>query len=170
MGSAFSLTDTAASTLLLTLLAINMIALASLFGEAALEYLGGIAKKPNNDHNGHYSNSIIRLQLVFTCVMVVVVIIAIKLVLAAGFADQLIAAWFVGQGFALQGALRSIIAGIVARYDSNVQRAILGKQGNVTYAERTGHVVNCNITTFTIRTKDGYIVLPWEKVHDLIIE
>jgi hypothetical protein len=158
------MSNSAAGSLLLVLASANLIALVSLLGEASSGYLDTALK-----HQGHSSK--LRLQL-FRCLLVVVSVAAgLKAVLLPKLADDLIAAWFVGQGFALQTIIRDIIAGIVARYNSDVRGVIIegtGK-GQVKYKEKLYTPQGANIASITLASDDGkYIrVLPWSELHEM---
>ena len=142
---------------------LNMVVLASLAGEAASGYLGN-AMTPN------YHAARIRLQLARVVLWVATVIAALKITLPAALADGLISAWFVGQGFALQGVSKSILAGIVARYDENLHRHIMKGEGTVTYKEyKDATVISRNLTTFTLKKDTQLLVLPWTAVYDLVL-
>jgi len=139
-----------------------MIALVSVLGEASSGYLDTALK-----HQGHSSK--LRLQL-FRCLLVVVSVAAgLKAVLLPKLADDLIAAWFVGQGFALQTIIRDIIAGIVARYNSDVRGVLIEGTGKVKYKGNVYTAHGANIASITLESDDRkYIrILPWSELHEI---
>ena len=153
--------DTAAGSLLLILASANMIALVSLMGEASSEYLHTSVSK------GHSSK--LRLQL-FRCMLIVLSIaVGLKAVLQPKLADDLIAAWFVGQGFALQTIIHEIIAGIVARYNAKVRLVLVAGSGKVIYNDIEYTPDGANIASITLRNKDDNStqVLPWSALPDM---
>ena len=83
-------------------------------------------------------------------------------------ADDLIAAWFVGQGFALQTIIKDIIAGIVARYNQQVRTVLVEGKGKVKYKEEDYTPVGVNIATITLQgTTNGIRVLPWSALSEM---
>ena len=167
----YDLLHTTANTLVLVLASFNMIALVSLIGEASSWYLSDKTKAASGT-----GGATVRLQLFRVLMWAFSVIMALKIVLPEDLADSVISAWFVGQGFALQPALRSIIGGIIARYDKRVRSVVFDRIGTISYNEfKDCMVVNYNVASVTLETKQtkdtkaGYIVLPWNTVDDWVI-
>ena len=173
----YDLLHTAANALVLVLASFNMIALVSLMGEASSGYLSDKTKAASGT-----GGATVRLQLFRVLMWALSVIVALKVVLPIDLADSVISAWFVGQGFALQPALKSMIGGIMARYNPLVRAAVFDRIGTITYNE-FNHctVVDANVASVTLQTKSidgkgdepgttaGYIVLPWNTVDDWVI-
>lgn len=168
MGAAYSMSNNAASTLLLVLVSANMISLVSLAGEASSVYLEH-SSSPDRPSTGAYA---IRLQMMRLLLGVLSVAAGIKLSLNTKLADDLIAAWFVGQGFALQDIIRNIISGIVARYSPRVQCILRSK---VTYGDEDYVVTSVNIASITLRGTHNeennryayFRVLPWTAINEM---
>ena len=161
MGAIHSMFNSAAGSLLLILASANLIALVSLLGEASSGYL-----KDKAPHTGHSAK--LRLQL-FRCLLVVVSVAAgLKAVLLPKLADDLIAAWFVGQGFALQTIIRDIIAGVVARYNPTVRTVLVEGKGKVKYNKEEYKPGGVNIATITLQgTPPSTRVLPWSALSEM---
>ena len=169
MGAGISIAASSNEIILPVLASINMVALVSLIGHAADSYLVAARGKP--DYNG----AVIRLQILRLVSWAVSVVAALKITLPSDLADGIISAWFVGQGFALQSTIQSIFDGIAARYSDIICKAVVNKDPNYTikYNDRftQAHVIDSNITTFTLQQADvGQIVLPWTSVHQIIIK
>lgn len=168
----YSLIHDTASVALLVIACLNMVAFVSLVGEAASEYLDQGAK----GDKGYYGAKL-RLQMVRVLLWAVSVIVALKITLPADLADGIISAWFVGQGFALQNVTRSIIAGIVARYDSDLNAALCGQEGKKVKYQYGGRTIEkatvkaCNLVTFSLQDTESskVLVLEWTEVHFLTI-
>lgn len=163
----FSLMNDTATAALVVLASLNMIALVSLVGEAASGYLNDGAGSERG-----YDGAKLRLQMVRMLLWAVSVILALKITLPPDLADSIISAWFVGQGFALQNVTRSIIAGVVARYDSDLCSALVDQTSKVTvdYKDIKGATVKaCNLVTFSLQHEKQVIVLEWTAVHELKI-
>lgn len=153
--------NSAAGSLLLILASANLIALVSLLGEASSGYLKD--KAPNTGHSAK-----LRLQL-FRCLLVVVSVAAgLKAVLQPKLADDLIAAWFVGQGFALQTIIRDIIAGVVARYNPMVRTVLVEKRGRVKYKKVDDYKpAGVNIASIVLTNDTHTRVLSWSELSEM---
>ena len=163
MGAAYSLLEKGVGPLTLALVSANIIALVSLIGDGASMYL---KKKGGESNSTAIAGTHIRLQLFRVFVMVLSVIAGLKLVLPSKLADDLIAAWFVGQGFALQSIIRNIISGIVVRYNKSV-RDMIGKQ--VEYKDSTYSVVGTNLASVVLTSSNnGYTrIVPWPEIYQM---
>ena len=170
MGAVYSLSNDAASTGLLVLVSLNLFSLVSFAGEASAVYLD------HSERNKQISNAYsIRLQLVRVLVSVISVAAGLKITIQSKLADDLIAAWFVGQGFALQDILRNMIHGVMARYSPRVTRLLYS---TVTFEDEEYKVIDVNIASITLcyrgdkNSGPTYLrVLPWTsistmKLHD----
>lgn len=163
----FSFVNDTAAVALLVLASLNMIALVSLVGEAASGYL----RKGAEGKKGYVSAKL-RLQMVRVLLWAISAILALKITLPTVLADGIISAWFVGQGFALQKVTRSIIAGLVARYNDDLHDALIAGRGTVKvdYEDfKDATVKSCNLATFSLQTEKKVIVLEWTAVHNLTI-
>lgn len=137
-------------TLLMAVASANMFILVSLLGARASTMLR------RNIEASHSSAGIpgavpseLRLQL-FRLVMLVLSLAAgIKLVLTTKLADDLIAAWFVGQGFALQSVIGDIISGIVLRHNKAVVD-LIQRRGDVKYQDATYTVIGADIVSVVL--------------------
>ena len=112
------------NTVVLIIVSLNLVTLVSLIGGASSAYLPGGTKT---------RSAAIRLQLFRLCTWCLSIIVGIKLVLPPDFADSIISAWFIGQGFALQNILKSVINGIVLRYNETVCKAIIERDNECKY-------------------------------------
>jgi hypothetical protein len=100
----------------------------------------------------------------------------VKLVLPGDLADQIIAAWFVGQGFALQHHVQSYISGIKVRNNDTIWTAMFNG-ADITAPPDTNvyKLSGQDVFTITVCAKDGcggktvYRVLSWSRVEDLVI-
>jgi len=167
----YDVLHTVANTMVLALASINMIAFVSLMGEASSGYLSDKTKAA-----GDAGGATIRLQLFRVLMWAFSVIVALKVSLPADLADSVISAWFVGQGFALQATMQSIIGGIIARYDKRVRAVVFEKRGTISYkAFKECLVVDANVASVTLQTKAtkdtaaGHIVLPWNSIDEWVI-
>jgi hypothetical protein len=173
----YDLLHTVANTLVLALASINLVALVSLIGEASSGYLSDKTKAA-----GDAGGATIRLQLFRVLMWTLSVVVALKVVLPEDLADSVISAWFVGQGFALQATLQSIIGGIIARYDKRVRAVVFDRIGTISYNEfKECRVVEANVASVTIQTNAiakkgdtrgtaaGFIVLPWNSIDEWVI-
>lgn len=171
MGAAYSISDHAAGATLILLASVNMVVFISLLGEASSSYLHRETINNKPEVNAYA----MRLQLFRLIVGVVSVAAGIKLTLNAKLANDLIAAWFVGQGFALQQPIRNIICGIIARYNPNVANML---QRSVTYQDKQYKVVNMNISSITLlgvselnTVKAPFIrIVPWTAVDNMELQ
>jgi len=124
-----------------------------------------------------YADARMRLDAFFTIALIVATAVALKLMLPVSLADQIIAAWFVGQGFALQSYVQSFITGIKVRNNSIFWTAMYNK-GRICYDPAPDHVwtlVEQTVFTITLETRDAnnatrvLRVLPWTAVEAMTI-
>ena len=98
---------------------LNILVLASLLKKASATYLVTLGGDNHRDTQA-FNNVKLRLQSFWLSVMVILTATVLKLVLETQLADQIIAAWFVGQGFALQPYIQSYLSGVVIRSNPKV--------------------------------------------------
>jgi len=134
------------STVVTSLVSVNAIALVMLVGEGISEYLSTKERIADSTANA----SRIRLQLLRLVTWILAVIGTFKTVLPNDLADSIISAWFVGQGFALQRSLQSLVAGIVLRYDSIVRQVVVDGEGTVQIKEVMYTVASCSMVSVTL--------------------
>ena len=161
MGAVYSISDETASSLLLALVSANIVALVSLAGDGASLYLS-----KQHCNTTELTGPRIRLQLLRVFLTVISIAAGLKLVLAQKLADDLIAAWFVGQGFALQDILRNIVTGIAVRYNDRV-RCMVGTK--VQHNDIKYTVCAANLASITLETEDGSHsrIVPWTEVYSM---
>jgi hypothetical protein len=157
------------SSVVMALVSVNAIALVMLAGEGMAEYLTSkeSATAPTTKANA----SRIRLQMMRLVACILTIITVFKILLPADLADSIISAWFVGQGFALQKSLQSLVAGIVLRYDPIVRRVIVEGGGSVQVKgltpEYTMH--KCSMVSITLTEKSAglrrYVVVEWQSMY-----
>lgn len=106
--------------------------------------------------------------------LVVAAATALKVILPGDLADQIIAAWFVGQGFALQHHVQSYISGIKVRSNTTIWSALY-EGADVTYPDDDHMYRLAGQDVFAITlcaSADGakmYRVIPWTAVDNLVI-
>ena len=153
------------SSVVLALVSVNAIALVMLAGEGMAEYLTS-----KESTGGRANASRIRLQLMRLVACILTIIAVFKIVLPDDLADSIISAWFVGQGFALQKSLQSLVAGIVLRYDPIVRKVIVEGGGKVQLkgTKPTYQMHKCSMVSITLTdtfTKSNYVVVEWESMY-----
>lgn len=169
MGAINSIMHSTATVLLPVVASLNMIIVVSLVGQSSAAYLKGHSPK------GDIRAAQLRLQLAHLALWTISVMIALKLTLPTELADGMISAWVVGQGFALQDTIQSIVAGLVARHNDDLNTLIVKREkpGQVVkYDNKSARVTDCSLLTFTIEFKSDppeKMVLSWTQVHQLRI-
>jgi hypothetical protein len=153
------------SSVVLALVSVNAIALVMLAGEGMAEYL---TSKENERIKANASR--IRLQLMRLVACILTIIAVFKIVLPDDLADSIISAWFVGQGFALQKSLQSLVAGIVLRYDAIVRKVIVEGVGSVQLKGTSSKykMYKCSMVSITLREEGApgnYMVVEWESMY-----
>jgi len=149
---------------------LNVIVLATLLSKATSTY---IKKLGNDDENS--VDAILRLQSFWLAVMVILTATVLKLVLDDRLADQIIAAWFVGQGFALQPYIQSYLSGIVVRSNKNIHTKIgQPNTGQVYYKNKSytvleTHILWITLTEHTVNDAppNKLIAVPWTEVKNM---
>ena len=150
---------------------LNVIVLATLLSKATSTYI----KNLGNHHDANSVDAILRLQSFWLAVMVILTATVLKLVLDDRLADQIIAAWFVGQGFALQPYIQSYLSGIVVRSNKNIN-AKIGQPGtgqvyykNKSYTVLETHILWITLTENTVNSAppNKLIAVPWTEVKNM---
>ena len=109
MAIGYSLFYTVIDTGTIILAGVNIMVLAMLVRVATLKYVDPTDIEVK-----------LRLQAIWLLAFVVLTASVLKLVLPQDLANQIIAAWFVGQGFALQPYVQSFLTGFAARSDEKI--------------------------------------------------
>jgi hypothetical protein len=153
------------SSVVLALVSVNAIALVMLAGEGMAEYL---TSKESESSKANASR--IRLQMMRLVACVLTIIAVFKTLLPADLADSIISAWFVGQGFALQKSLQSLVAGIVLRYDPIVRNIIVEGGGSVRLkgTPSTYKMHKCSMVSITLAdtgAAGNYVVVEWGSMY-----
>jgi hypothetical protein len=136
------------NTVVSIIVSLNLVTLVSLIGGASSAYLATDSgfKSTATD----VSHAAVRLQLFRLCTWCLSIIASIKIMLPTDFADSIISAWFIGQGFALQSILTSVIHGIVLRYSKTVRTGIIERTGSIRLKGNDYTVQDANIAFVTL--------------------
>ena len=166
----------------LLLAGLNIIVLALLIAQATKLFVDQLQKaqdepdkeyfKQVKDHEKGNIYTHLRLQSVWLAVMIVLTATVLKLVLQTNLANQIIAAWFVGQGFALQPYIQSYISGIVIRNNTQVFNVLNDSHHtlynirfkNDLYQWHAQHILS--LTLKEIKS-ENFIVVPWTSVSEM---
>lgn len=149
---------------------VNVLVLAMLVSRASSDFvhkLDNQVPETKREHAG-LSDVHLRLQSFWLVTMVVLTATVLKFVLSAQLADQIIAAWFVGQGFALQPYVQSYLSGIVLRSNPYVYNKLNNANTIITYSATTYRCVRQHILSITLvsRSNESTIVtVPWTEVR-----
>ena len=165
------------SILLMTVASANMFILVSLLGSRASVMLRRSVEK--NQTTGKATGPVpseLRLQLFRLVLLVLSLAAGIKLVLTTKLADDLIAAWFVGQGFALQSVITDIISGIVLRHNQVVVD-LIQRRGNVKYDDAVYTVIGADIVSVVLMRaggkgdslQDAKRIVGWSQLGSMLI-
>ena len=174
MSVGYSLLETVIKTFVILLAGVNIVAAALLIRAGTMRYVLHYvqAKKDSSSH--------LRLQAIWLIVMVVISALVLSIVLPQSLADQIIAAWFVGQGFALQPYVQSFLTGFTVRSnpmikdiimtDSASTHVIKYNQAFYTIAQTDNTTENCiDILSITLQGKESQsiIAVPWTQVASM---
>lgn len=135
MGAGISLVGDMETAGLLVFTGANIVVFTQLLGTSINYFLtsqqpGNTAQpksEPQNETNAFY-DARMRVSAFFTIAVVVAIAAALQLTLKEGLANQIIAAYFVGQGFALQSFVQSYLCGIQIRSNKSVWHNMLNGQ------------------------------------------
>ena len=142
MSVGYSLLETVIKTLAILLAGVNIVAAALLIRAGTMRYVLHYVQAQKD------SSSHLRLQAIWLIVMVVISALVLSIVLPQSLADQIIAAWFVGQGFALQPYVQSFLTGFTVRSNPMIKNIIMT-------ANKTTHVIKYNQAFYTIAETDS---------------
>lgn len=203
MGSGISLLGDFEKAALLCVAGVNIIVVVQLFAKGSEKYVRQVGehvarqfnnngatetddkKEPTKKELAHLSkrkfiDSRLRLDVFWAIAFIVAVASSLKLVLPESLADQIIAAWFVGQGFALQPYVQSFLSGIKTRNNSKIWNNMCDSTkggGHVIYYEQDKsdnayHLHEQTILSFTLKTEDERVirVLPWTAIDSIRVE
>ena len=126
----------------------------------------GGTNKPAADEDDQieYAHARTRLEVFWTFAFIAATASVLQLVLPTGLADQIIAAWFVGQGFALQPYVQSFISGITVRNNKTVWNKLLTKKYIVDINGTQFNVHGHNVFTVTLKKDNTYRVAQWQEL------
>lgn len=141
------------NTVVSIIVSLNLVTLVSLIGGASSAYLATDSGFKFKSTATDVSHAAVRLQLFRLCTWCLSIIASIKIMLPTDFADSIISAWFIGQGFALQSILTSVIHGIVLRYSNTVRTGIIERTGSIQLKGKDYTVQDANIAFVTLVQK-----------------
>ena len=151
---------------------LNILVLALLISKATSMFIDELAKQNKQQMSSEIFRTHLRLQSFWLAVMIVLTATVLKLVLSAQLADQIIAAWFVGQGFALQPYIQSYISGIVFRSNGIVSEILRARdlQSYIKYNNKKYKWKEQHILSLTLQEKDNeeFIVVPWTRLNEMV--
>ena len=184
MGIGISILNDLQNRTLLLLAGANILIVVHLLAAASNKYLEHLPEHPRradlatksgrlaaNSSRKPYIDARLRLDSFWMLAMVASVATVLKLVLPTDLADQLIAAWFVGQGFALQPYIQSYISGMAIRSNIGLWDDMYS-QATLTYQGDTYELADPGLFTLRLRTKGNentYRVVPWTVVESCVI-
>lgn len=163
MAIGYSLFYTVIDTGTIILAGVNIMVLAMLVRLATLKYVDQTDIEVK-----------LRLQAIWMLAFVVLTASVLKLVLPQELANQIIAAWFVGQGFALQPYVQSFLTGFAVRSDETILARLKDSRTKVIFQSEEYTIQTQNLDTLSLKLErnDGdkrKIVkrVPWTKVDDM---
>lgn len=197
MGTGVTLLGDMQHLVLMPVVAINMLVLLFLIDHATESYLVSMKskqkqaltipeeKQKQDSHASElkleleFEHARLRLEIFWTVVVVGATASALKIVLPHSLADQIIAAWFVGQGFALQPYVQSVISGISIRGNKHVWESMMDKHkpniciGKDKYTLLEHNVFNLTLTRSETVDEDVITilkVLQWQNIAQYTVE
>lgn len=194
MGTGETLMSDMQHIVIMPVVALNMMVLLFLINNASESYLNSMRQQNNIEDQAtdeieeqisdqlkvdiEFERARLRLEIFWTFVLIAATAAALKLTLPATLADNIIAAWFVGQGFALQPYVQSFISGVTVRNNHDVWTAIMDKATLLI----DGDAYKChahNVFSLTVVSLAGasgsassgksYRVLQWQNVAQYTI-
>ena len=176
MGVGISLLSDIENAGLVAFAGVNIIILVHLFAKGTDTYVAHLDTEANEDdkkHSKSYTDARLRLDAFWTVMTVIATAAALKLTLPAELANQIIAAWFVGQGFALQPYVQSYISGIKARSNLSVWNSMYCG-GDIDYKDEKYKLSGQTVFSLTLCTtaKNGataFRLLPWTAIDDMTV-
>lgn len=178
MGIGISLLGDFEDSALLFIAGANVLVFVHLLAKATDSYISNLAPAliAKTADSQAYADARLRLDSFWTLALVIATAATVKLVLTDDLADQIIAAWFVGQGFALQHHVQSYISGIKVRNNNKIWTAMFtGAEITIPNDENVYTLFGQDVFTITICTKKSSAgitilrVLPWSKIEELLI-
>jgi len=182
MGIGISILNDLQNRAVLLLGGANILIVVHLLAAASNKYMEHLPEKPKDlatkasrqaarSMHMPYVDARLRLDSFWMLAMVVSLATVLKLVLPTDLADQLIAAWFVGQGFALQPYIQSYISGMTTRNNAGLWDDMYS-QATLTYEGNTYVLADPGLFTLrlcTTENKNTYRVVPWTAVQYCVI-
>lgn len=188
MGTGGTLLSDMQNVVIMPVVALNMMVLLFLIDHASESYLASMKDKAERDNakdryaklqvDIEFEHARLRLEIFWTFVLIAATAAALKLTLPDDLADNIIAAWFVGQGFALQPYVQSFISGIAVRNNPDVWKGIMDGatlliDGDA-YECHTHNVFNLTVISSTGTSNAAapstkYRVLQWQNVAQYTI-
>jgi hypothetical protein len=184
MGVGVSLLNSVQSAGTLLFASLNIMVVVQLLAKGSDKYIANLNTAESNatatTRAIAYTDARLRLETAWTVIKVVSTAVALKLVLEESLADQIIAAWFVGQGFALQQYVQSFISGMSHRNNPWIWNAMY-KGAVVRYAackdDYAYTLVGQTTLSITLEAKIGKSgqiksvrrTLPWTAMNQLTI-
>lgn len=186
MGTGGTLLSDMQNVVIMPVVALNMMVLLFLIDHASESYLNSMRQKAEKDRGKtstnhevvmEFEHARLRLEIFWTFVLIAATATALKIILPVALADNIIAAWFVGQGFALQPYVQSFISGIAVRNNTDVWKAIMNKatlqiEGNF-YTRHSHNVFNLTVISSTstdrVSPETKYRLLQWQNIAQYTI-
>lgn len=183
MGAGISLLGDFEKAALLAVAGINLVVVVQLFAKGSSTYLQHIPTKPQSCSKKAYTDARMRLNAFWMIGLIFAVAAALKLVLPESLADQIIAAWFVGQGFALQRYVKSFLSGMQVRSNSKIWPLMFSSgtkpdeieihyeqcKSDFAYQLHDQTILSFTLKTSSNDTGDVYRVLPWTAMDSVYI-
>tara|TARA_B110001450_G_C17446730_1_gene410270 strand:+ start:160 stop:741 length:582 start_codon:yes stop_codon:yes gene_type:complete len=184
MGVGVSLLNNAQSAGTMLFASLNIVVLVQLLAKGSDRYVANLGTDESTDTQIKralsYTDARLRLETAWTVIKVVSTATALKLVLEDSLADQIIAAWFVGQGFALQQYVQSFISGMSHRNNTLIWHAMYngadvrytGCKDNYAYklVGQTTLSITLQATITNSSPKKSVLrTLPWTAVSQLTV-
>ncbi len=185
MGVGVSLLNNFQSFGTLLFASLNIIVVVQLLAKGSDRYVANLGMEKNKDAHIKrllsYTDARLRLETAWAAIKVIATATALKLVLNESLADQIIAAWFVGQGFALQQYVQSFISGISHRNNTKIWHAMYNGSDiryagcKENYAYKLVGQTTLSITLEAIVVKPQHKItvlrtLPWTAMAQLTVE
>ena len=176
MGVGISLLSDMENAGLVAFAGVNIIILVHLFSKGTDTYVANLDTEGDEDNKKEsksYTDARLRLDTFWTIMTVIATAAALKLTLPAELANQIIAAWFVGQGFALQPYVQSYISGIKARSNCALWSAMFCG-GDIYYQNEKYKLAGQTVFSLTLCTtaKSGATalrLLPWTAIDGMTV-
>ena len=147
----------------------NILAIVFMAKHATDSYLTQLitTKDVDADARVTYQEVRIRLASFWFVAIIVLVAVVLKLVLQRDLADQIIAAWFIGQGFALQPYVQSYLTGITSRSNAQIRDHIFNKDMAIEYADEKWTCSAHGLLSMTLKHATATRVVPWTEVNHM---